>query len=95
MHINTKDLGLDLNHADGVDPIRLYGYGIFTYFSLMNSFMILFTVLTIIHLPVMYKMSTYHENGRVNSLTAGILNWDVDSFYDLSFGNLGEATTKC
>ena len=62
---------------------------------MMRSFMTLFIVLTIIHLPVMYYMSTFHANGHVDSTSAGILSWDVDSFYDLSIGNLGEVTTKC
>ena len=55
------------------------------------SILILFML---IHWPKK-RDSGIHANGHVDSTSAGILSWDVDSFYDLSIGNLGEVTTKC
>jgi hypothetical protein len=49
---NTESAMLDFELTEGQDPIGRFGYGIFSYFSMMQTFCLLFLLLTLAHIPL-------------------------------------------
>jgi hypothetical protein len=70
---------------EGEDPLNLYGFGIIAYRDLMFTFIILFSVLTVLMIPAMVFYTSY------NAIPGNVLK----PYARLSLGNMGYSTTQC
>ncbi len=70
---------------EGEDPLNLYGFGIIAYRDLMFTFIIMFSVLTVVMIPAMVFYSSY------NAIPANILK----PYARLSLGNMGYSSSQC
>jgi len=71
---------------DFVDPIYYLGFGVVSYFDLIKTMIIVFSILSLANLPNLLIYQSY-ENYE------GDL---VDRFYkEATLGNMGFSTTKC
>lgn len=67
------------------DPLNFLGYGMVSYFNMIQMFVVVFFVMTLLHLPNLYLFSKWSNyKGSKAGLTA-----------TTSIGNMGFATTKC
>jgi hypothetical protein len=83
VYVNPKPY---IDEEDDEDPANYLGFGIVSYFSLIKTMILIFMVLSLVHLPVMKAYSSYKNYS--NDL--------LDKFKkDYSIGNLGFATPKC
>ena len=86
-YISTESVeGPDFQLDKGEDPVKRLGFGIVSYFSMVKTYIVLFSILTVIHIPVMYQYSNY-------SVIAGTKQ--DKGFASYSLGNLGQSSTKC
>ncbi|CDW91100.1 UNKNOWN [Stylonychia lemnae] len=68
------------------DPVNYLGFGISSYFQILRTFMFIFFVLSILHLPV---MSMYSSHGNFKEETGEKLPLRI------SLGSMGFSKTKC
>jgi hypothetical protein len=68
---------------EGEDPLNLYGFGIIAYRDLMFTFIILFSVLTVLMIPAMVFYSSY------SAIPVNV----IKPYARLSLGNMGYSTT--
>ena len=61
----------------------MFGHGIQAYFSLLKTLILLFTILTLLYIPIMY---VYSQGGAFDK---------DDPMIRLSLGNLGQASNQC
>lgn len=71
---------------DGEDPMGRLGYGIVSYFQLIFTFLVIFFLLFVGHIPMMYNYATWkaYEGEKQLSLTT-----------QLTIGNLGQSMPRC
>ena len=76
----------DFELDDDEDAMGRFSYGIVSYFSLIYTFLIIFLLLTIGHLPMMYNYASWkaYEGEKQLSLTT-----------QLTIGNLGQSMPRC
>ena len=72
--------------SEDEDPVNYLGFGLVSYFDLLKTMVLVFFVLTLLHVPV---MNIYGKYGNYTEETTERLP------KLLSLGNLGFATTKC
>ena len=76
----------DFYLEEGEDAMTRLGFGIVSYFGLIQTFLMVFFCMTIINIPVMYFNSTW---GAFNATKQ--LSWTAQ----YTAGNLGQSMSRC
>ena len=70
----------------GEDAMTRLGYGVVSYFNLIYTFLVIYFLLSVGHIPMMYNYATWkaYEGEKQISLTT-----------QLTIGNMGQSEPRC
>jgi hypothetical protein len=71
---------------EGEDAMTRLGYGIVAYFNIIQTFLIVFFMITLFNIPVMYNNSTWYAFANERQLS-----WTAQ----YTTGNLGQSMARC